>query len=68
MLFQDYDNAIRRLIWHFECWRVEIESARAEERRKKEFDREVRRFKVFGVLFVVIERVRFEAGLAFVDS
>ena len=29
-------------IWCFECWRVEIESARAEEKRKKEFNREVR--------------------------
>ena len=52
LLFQDFDNAIRRLIWRFECWRVEIESARAEERRKKEFDREVRRFRVFRVLYI----------------
>ena len=40
LLFQDYNNAIRRLIWRFECWRAEIEAARAEERRKKEFDRD----------------------------
>ena len=39
---------------------MKIESARPEERRKKEFDREVRCFKVFGVLFVVVERVCFE--------
>ena len=37
---QDYDNAIRRLIWQFECWRAEIEAAWAEETRRKEFDRD----------------------------
>ena len=40
LFFQDYNNAIRRLIWHFECWRVEVESARAEERRRKALDRD----------------------------
>ena len=24
MLFQDYSNAVRRLIWRFECWRAGI--------------------------------------------
>ena len=40
LLFQDYNNAIRRLIWRFECRRVEVESVRAEESRRKALDRD----------------------------
>ena len=40
MLFQDYSNSIRRLIWRFECWRAEVEAARAEEQRLKALDRD----------------------------
>ena len=40
MLFQDYNNSIRRLIWRFECWRAEVKAARAEEQRRKALDRD----------------------------
>lgn len=40
MLFQDYANAIRRLVWRFECWRAEVQAAGAEEQRRKALDRE----------------------------
>ena len=40
MLFQDYSNSIRRLIWRFECWRAEVKAARAEEQRRKALDRD----------------------------
>ena len=38
MLFQDYNNSIRMLIWRFECWCAEVEAARAEEQRRKALD------------------------------